>query len=111
MGWAENKIGKIAKDDFVYDSKGKKDPFLPSQPVWTPKRTMAHLRESFLEGIMFDNGKSLVIMDGKVLKNGDKYLCAVLEGIEKDHAVFSVGEEKITVMVAPAHQEESKSAK
>ena len=105
-GWAGE-----AKDDFTYDSRGKKDPFLPSQPVWTPERTATRLRESFLDGVMWDNGKSLAIIDGKILKKGDGYLCAVLETIEKDRAVFRVGDEKITVVVAPPLQQEGKSEK
>ena len=96
------------KDDFVYDGKGKKDPFLPGQAVWTPQRTATRLRESFLDGVMWDNGKSLAIIDGKILKKGDAYLSAKVENIEKDRVIFRVEEEKITVMVAPPRQEEKK---
>ena len=99
------------KDDFVYDSKGKKDPFLASQAAWTPQRTATRLRESFLDGVMWDDGKSLAIIDGKILKKGDAYLSSRVESIGKDRAVFRIGEERITVMVASPRHEEGKIEK
>ena len=103
--------GTEEKDGFVYDSKGKKDPFLPSQPLWTPARTATRLKESTLDGIVWDQANSIAILEGKVLKVGDSYLGARVEKIEKDQAVFSVGEEKITVGVAPSRQEDKKDEK
>lgn len=99
------------KDDFVYDSKGKKDPFLPSQPLWTPARTATRLRESKLDGLIWDENSPMVILEGKALKVGDTYLGARVEKIEKDQAIFLVGEEKITVLVAPPIQEDKKDEK
>ncbi len=100
-------------DDFVYDAKGRKDPFVAGEPLWTASRTAARLKESSLDGIVWDNGNSLVVLDGKVLRKGDKYLGAKLETIERDKAVFSVGEEKISVPVSQSHngQAEGKDAK
>ena len=88
-------------DSFVYDSKGKKDPFLPGEFAWTNARTVAKLRESKLDGIVWDDTSPLIILEGNVLKVGDSYIGARVQSIEKDRAVFLVGDEKVTVFAEP----------
>ncbi len=89
-------------DSFVYDSKGKKDPFLPGEFAWTTARTLSKLRESRLDGIVWDDVNPLIILDGNVLKVGDSYIGARVVSIEKDKAIFSIGDEKVAVLVADA---------
>jgi len=99
------------KDAFAYDNKGKKDPFLPGELVWNEKRTAAYLRECKLEGIVWDDVNPVIIVEGNVIKKGESYIGATLESIEKDKAVFVVGQEKIIVPVASAKTSEDKNAK
>ncbi len=99
-------------ETFVYDSKNSKDPFGPGEFVWTPTRTLLQLKESQLEGILWDDKDPLVVIEGKVLKKGDTYIGARLTDIRQDHAVFSVGDTNVTVPVAqPKEQDTEKDEK
>jgi hypothetical protein len=95
------------EDNFIYDSQGKKNPFLPGEPVWTATRTATRLRESFLDGVLWDSNKALAVLDGVILRQGDEYLGGRVARIEKDRAVFLVDEEEITVMLAPPREEDT----
>ena len=65
----------FAEDNFVYNSKGKRDPFMP---LVTSEGYIISVEEELfasdmnLEGIIFDvQGRSLAIINGKVVKVGD----------------------------------------
>jgi len=65
----------FAQENFVYDSKGKRDPFMP---LVTSLGYIVNVEEELfasemnLEGIIYDNrGQSLAIINGKVVKTGD----------------------------------------
>ncbi len=88
------------KDQFSYESKGKKDPFTPGEFVWNNERTTVHLRECKLDGIVWDDVNPVIILEGTVLKKGATFLGATVESIGRDSAVFVIGQEKVTVPVA-----------
>ena len=62
---------------FVYDSKGKRDPFIPLVKGTARSHTgldnIESVDELVLEGILWDkSGGSIAILNGVVLKEGDK---------------------------------------
>jgi len=65
----------FAENNFVYDSKGKRDPFMPlvtSQGYIVNVEEELFASEMNLEGIIYDaQGYSLAIINGKVVKVGD----------------------------------------
>lgn len=80
----------FAQEVFVYDSKGKRDPFIT---LVTPDGRLLKLDEVqgvaalLLEGIIYDkNGMSYAIVNGEVVRVGDK-----VEG----HQVLKIEEKKI----------------
>ncbi len=111
IAMADANVPAQSKDVFTYDNKGKKDPFLPGERVWNEKRTSAYLRECKLEGIVWDEVNPVVIIEGNVVKKGESYIGATLESIEKDSALFVVGQEKIIVPVVIPKSGEDKNAK
>lgn len=65
----------LGQSDFVYDSKGKRDPFMA---LVTSQGYIINVEEELfasdmnLEGVIFDaQGQSLAIINGKVVKAGD----------------------------------------
>lgn len=65
----------FAEENFIYDSKGKRDPFMP---LVTSQGYIVNVEEELfasdmnLEGIIYDaQGHSLAIINGKVVKVGD----------------------------------------
>ncbi len=85
----------LAQNDYVYDSKGKRDPFIP---LVSPAGVLVKLdkdegtvaSELKIEGIIFDkNGASYAIVGAKVVRVGDSITdgCQVLK-IEQDKVIF-----------------------
>lgn len=85
--------------DFIYDSKGRRDPFLPlvSKEGYIINRETEILASDMnLEGIIYDpRGKSLAIINGTVLKIGDTIGNYSIIEIEKNKVTLSWGNEKI----------------
>ncbi len=83
---------------FVYQDHGKKDPFWPlvsSAGNIINYDSDLSVTEMALEGIMLGaNGNAVAIVNGKVVKKGDKMGDFLVESIEKDFVVFSKGDEK-----------------
>jgi hypothetical protein len=80
-------------DEFVYDSAGKRDPFIPLitadgrfvQLERTPEEEEASLLK--VEGIIYDKyGLSFAVVDGSVVKVGD---------VISDYQVLRVEEDKV----------------
>jgi hypothetical protein len=60
-------------DDFRYDSKGKRDPFVP-QAQFGLKEKQIGVAQLKIEGIILDQaGKSFAIVNGEIVKEGDAY--------------------------------------
>lgn len=83
----------LAQEEFVYDSKGKRNPFMPlvtNEGVLikfdSPKNSMG----LYLEGIIFDDkGVSYAIVNKSVVMVGDRV---------DDYQVLKIEREKVTFM-------------
>jgi hypothetical protein len=82
-----------AQEQFVYDSKNKRDPFIP---LVTPEGRLLKLDEEeaamgslSLEGIIYDkNGLSYAVVNGEVIKVGDSINNYQVLKIEKNRVIF-----------------------
>lgn len=88
----------FAEDNFVYDSKGKRDPFMP---LVTSQGYIVNVEEELfaadmnLEGIIYDvQGRSLAIINGKVVKAGDSIGSYRVLEIEQTKVVLTKEAEK-----------------
>ncbi len=94
-------IFAYAEEQFVYDSKGRRDPFLPlvSKDGYIINREADVLASDMnLEGIIFDkSGKSLAIINGKVLKVGDKIGNYNILKIEKQKVTLEFNAEEVVL--------------
>ena len=90
-------------EDFVYNSKGKRDPFSPligEGAVYEVKQVVDinSIGDVSLEGILYDEkGSSSVILNGMVLKEGDKIGAVVIDKIEPKKVILVIGEERYEV--------------
>jgi len=82
----------FAQDEFIYDSKGKRDPFIP---LITPDGRFLKLEKEegtlglLIEGIIYDkSGLSYAIVNGEVVKIGDKINNYSVLKIEKNRVIF-----------------------
>lgn len=88
-----------AEGEFVYNSHGKRDPFLPlvsKEGYLINREADVTASEMNLEGIIFDkSGKSLAIINGQVLKISDKIGNYTVSSIEKQKVTLQGDEEII----------------
>ena len=82
----------FAQEQFIYDSKNKRDPFIP---LVTPDGRLLKLDSEegatglLLEGIIYDKyGLSYAIVSGEVIKVGDKLGDYQVFKIEKNKVIF-----------------------
>jgi hypothetical protein len=85
-------LSSFAQEEFAYDSKGKRDPFIP---LVTPDGRLLKLEqeqtrgELSLEGIIYDkNGVSYAIVNGDIVKVGDAAGNYQVLKIEKNKVIF-----------------------
>jgi hypothetical protein len=88
-----------AAQEYKYDSNKKKDPFLPLiSPSghllnWEPEEGILRL-----EGVMLDpHGGSIAIINGELVKVGEKIDEAVITKIEEDKVTVIQNNEKIVL--------------
>jgi len=81
-----------AQGQFVYDAKGKRDPFIP---LVTPDGRLLNLKQQeekgdlTLEGIIYDKyGLSYAIVNGEIVKIGDKVGEYQVLRIESNKVIF-----------------------
>ncbi len=81
-----------AQDEFIYDAKGKRDPFIP---LVTPDGRLLKLEKEegsaglLLEGIIYDEyGLSYAIVNGEVVRISDKVNGYQVLKIEKNKVIF-----------------------
>ncbi|MCM8789698.1 MAG: general secretion pathway protein GspB [Candidatus Omnitrophica bacterium] len=91
----------FAQDEFVYDSKGAYDPFIP---LITPDGRLIKLNPKgssgglVLEGIMYEKqGDSYAVVNGEILKEGDILGEYQVIKIEQEKVIFSKGAQVIEV--------------
>jgi len=82
----------FAQEQFVYDSKGKRDPFIP---LVTPDGRLLKLEQEegvaglLLEGIIYDkNGTSCAIVNSEIVRIGDKVGEFQVLKIEEKRVIF-----------------------
>jgi hypothetical protein len=83
----------FAEEQFIYNAKGKRDPFIP---LVTPDGRLLNLDKEeeatkglLLEGIMYDKyGISYAIVNGRVVKVGDEVIGYQILRIEKNKVIF-----------------------
>ncbi len=96
-----------ADEQFIYDSRGRRDPFLPlvSKDGYLINREAEVLASDMnLEGIIFDRtGKSLAIINGRVLKAGDKIGTYAIISIEKQKVFLEFNAEKVVLELKEEH--------
>lgn len=87
-------------EDFAYNSKGKRDPFTPligEGAIYEVKQAVDinSIEDVSLEGILYDEkGGSSVILNGMVLKEGNKIGAVVVDKIEPKKVILLIGEER-----------------
>ena len=92
----------IAQNEYTYYSKGKRDPFIPL--VTSEVRTSLGLRvvetieDIKLEGVIFDPfGKSMAVLNGEVVKEGDKIYNVEIVKIYNDAISIKIYDQPHTV--------------
>ena len=83
----------FAQDEFVYDAKGKRNPFIP---LVTPDGQLIKLQEEekkselSLKGIIYDkSGDSFAIINDEVVKTGDNFLNNQIVKIEEHKVIIN----------------------
>ncbi len=88
-------VSCYAQEQFVYDAKGKRDPFIPlvtSDGRLLNLDTQQAKGALSLEGIIYDeNGVSYAIVNGAVVKIGDAVDDNQVLKIEKNKVIFIKG--------------------
>jgi len=92
----------FAQDEFKYDAKGKRDPFIA---LVTPDGRLLKLEREetpsgglLLEGIIYDeHGLSYAIVNGEVVNIGDKVSDYQVLKIEKNKVIFIKGGQTLEV--------------
>ena len=86
---------------FVYNENGKKDPFAPlvsSEGSLISFETEATVSDIILEGIVFDAAENnLAIINGKIVRVGDKILSFKVKKISGKQVELINGEEIVIV--------------
>ncbi|MCM8795180.1 MAG: hypothetical protein NC928_00595 [Candidatus Omnitrophica bacterium] len=82
----------FAQGEFIYDPKGKRDPFIP---LVTPDGRLLKLEQEegakglLLEGVIYDeHGVSYALVNGEVVKVGDKVDDYQVLKIENNKVIF-----------------------
>jgi hypothetical protein len=85
-------ILSYAQQQFIYDAKGKRNPFIP---LVTPDGRLLNLEQEevkkdlILEGIIYDkNGLSYAVVNGEIVKIGDRVDVYQVLKIEKEKIIL-----------------------
>lgn len=98
-------IGLMAAEEkettFVYDSKGRRDPFLPlvsSEGYLINTEPFSDASEVKVEGIIYDpKGTSFAILNTQVVKAGEKVGAFEVLKIEKNRVILLKNTEKFNI--------------
>jgi hypothetical protein len=100
--------------DFRYDSRGKRDPFVPligmDRPAVTKLEDIASIDDIRLEGIASGGGKTVAILNGEALKEGDRAGDVELKKIGKKQVTILIGGKPYDVYL-PGEEGGSKSGR
>jgi type II secretory pathway component PulC len=97
MGW----YSYAAEKTFQYDSKGRRDPFIPlvgkGVKLLIPQGVKS-IEGIILEGIIFDSqGDSLAIINGEIIKENEVISGFILKKIEKNSIILTRNGKNYTV--------------
>ena len=102
-------------EGFKYESRGKRDPFVPlvgaSKPVVVKLEDITSAEDIKVEGIATGaEGKRVAILNGEVLKENDKVGEVTLVRVEKKFVTISIGGKSYNLYL-PGEEEGVKSEK
>lgn len=83
--------------EFIYDSRGRKDPFSPPVVKEAEKAGAEVLTGVRLEGIIWDEKNPMAIINDKVAGIGDTVSGAKVVEIRQNEVVFDVNGQRISV--------------
>ncbi|MDD5428101.1 MAG: hypothetical protein PHI58_02565 [Candidatus Omnitrophica bacterium] len=96
--------GLLTAEQFKYDARGKRDPFVPligqdkSSAGSMPLAEISSIDEIVLEGIAGEAaGKRTAIMNGELVKENSRYGDIVVKKITKDSVLITVSGKEYTV--------------
>jgi len=90
--------------EFIYDSRGERDPFMPlitkdGKAITTYGR-ISSISDVVVEGILYDaQGESVVVINDVVLKEGDSISGITVKSIEKNSVVLSFKDKEHTLKI------------
>jgi len=92
----------FAEEEFRYNPKGKRDPFIPliseSGGYASDAYEASAAEDIRLEGIVWDEVKgSIAIINGEIVKEGDAMGSIKILKINKDSVIFDVGGENVKI--------------
>ena len=92
----------FAEQEFKYNPKGKRDPFIPliseSGGYASDAYEASAAEDIRLEGIVWDEVKgSIAIINGEIVKEGDVMGSIKILKINKDSVIFDVGGENVKI--------------
>lgn len=91
-----------AEEGFEYETKGKRDPFVPLVSVegvyMSDAQGVSGITDISLEGIVWDElTGSIAIVNGEIMKEGQEIGSVKLLKIQKDGVIFEVEGEAVRV--------------
>ena len=91
-----------AEETYEYDSKNKRDPFVPlisgSGAYMSDAYGITGIKDVRLEGIVWDDAKgSVAIINGEIVEEGQKIGEVKVLEIKDDSVIFDVGGEEVRV--------------
>ncbi len=99
----EQKSDLSAPAVFVYDSKGKRDPFAP--PGQGGGDAISRLK---MDGVIEDKAGMYAIISGQVVKVGDKVFDAEVVDIQKESVILEYKKNRVELKMPPRTGEENK---
>lgn len=92
----------LAEENFEYNAKGKRDPFVPlvsgEGGYMSDAEGISGIKDVRLEGIVWDEKRgSIAVINGEIVKEGQEIGSVRLLKIQKDGVIFEVEGEAIRV--------------
>lgn len=99
LAWAVIFVSSAVGDDYKYESRGRRDPFAPlvgmDRPTVSKLEDVTSITDLKLEGIASSPaGKPIAIMNGEIVKEGDRFGIIEIEKITKKTVTVVMGGKK-----------------
>jgi len=105
VGWMCPDIIHSETDSFIYDSKGKRDPYSIVVPLMSrednkdPSAKLLELSQLEIQGILWDSVSPLIMIKDKILAVGEEINQAKILEIDPNQVILEYKGEKITLTV------------